>query len=128
MSISRHLSRLSAILVALAIVVLALVSTRSTRAQDGSIAPAFSLARGVVVDVRDPEAAGRIKVKFPWLPSEDPVWARVSLPIGGNRRPAMWSLPEVGEEVVVGFDQGDVRSPIVLGSFWNGERLPTSGR
>ena len=38
--------------------------------------------------------------------------SRVSLALG------IWSLPDVGDEVVVGFDQGDLRNPIV--------RLPAS--
>jgi uncharacterized protein involved in type VI secretion and phage assembly len=58
--------------------------------------------------------------------SLDPVWASAALPLGGNQRLAFWSLSEIGEEVVVGFDQGDLRNPIVVGSFWNGARLPAS--
>jgi type VI secretion system (T6SS) baseplate-like injector VgrG len=124
MSISPRVSRASLAFGIVAIVLLVLVSTRQTRAQ--SFAPAFSLARGIVVDVRDPQAAGRVKVRLPWVPELDPVWARVALPLGGNQRLAFWTLPEIGEEVVVGFDQGDLRNPIVIGSFWNGARLPAS--
>lgn len=105
-------------------VLLVLVLAPPTRAQ--SFAPAFSLGRGIEADVRNPQAAGRVKVRLPWVPELDPVRARVALPLGGNQRVAFWSLPDVGDEVVVGFDQGDLRNPIVIGSFWNGARLTAS--
>ena len=124
MSISPRVSRVSLAAGILAVVLLVLVLARPTRAQ--SFAPAFSLARAIVVDVRDPQAAGRVKVRLPSVPELDPVWAHVMLPLGGNQRLAFWSLPDVGDEVVVGFDQGDVRNPIILGSFWNGTRFPAS--
>jgi uncharacterized protein involved in type VI secretion and phage assembly len=107
----------------------AIVATRAAQAQDASLLvprPGLGLARAVVVDLQDPSAAGRIKVKFPWLPRDVEEWAHVSLPLGGNRT-GLWALPEIGDEVIVGFEHGDVRSPIVLGSLWNGQRPPTSG-
>jgi uncharacterized protein involved in type VI secretion and phage assembly len=78
----------------------------------------------VIVDVQDPDAAGRIKVRFPSLPNNFEAWARVSLPLGGNQT-GLWALPEVGDQVVVGFESGDLRNPIVIGSLWNGKRPPT---
>ena len=120
MNVSPRVSRLSFTLGALVLVILVFVSTRPIRAQ-GSLAPAFSLARAVVVDIRDPQEAGRIKVRYPWLPEVGSVWARLSLPPGAIHRPAGLLLPEVGDEVVVGFDQGDVRLPIVVGFLWNGD-------
>jgi uncharacterized protein involved in type VI secretion and phage assembly len=33
-------------------------------------------------------------------------------------------LPEVGDEVLVGFEQGDLASPYVLGGLYNGRDLP----
>jgi len=118
-----RVSRWSAALCAFA---LGLALTRSTAAQDDgpSARRAFGLVRAIVLDVRDPEAAGRIKVKLPFLPNDSEIWARVSLPLGGNET-GFWALPEIGDEVVVGFEHGDVRAPIVIGSLWNGKRRPS---
>jgi uncharacterized protein involved in type VI secretion and phage assembly len=103
--------------------VLGLALTRSTAAQDEAFSGgrAFGLVRGIVVDVQDPDAAGRIKVKFPFLPNSPEIWARVSLPLGGNQT-GLWALPDIGDEVVVGFEQGDPRRPFVIGSVWDGKR------
>ena len=130
MNIFPRISRWSASLFMLCILAVALTATKPTQAQDANppgLRPALGLARALVVDVRDPQAAGRIKVKFPWLPGEVETWARVSLPLGGNRT-GLWALPEVGDEVLVGFEHGDVRSPIVIGSLWDGKPPPASGR
>jgi uncharacterized protein involved in type VI secretion and phage assembly len=127
MNILPNISKWPVLLVAFCILAVALTATRPTQAQDSGQRPAFGLARAQVVDVRDPESAGRIKVKFPWLPREVETWARVSLPLGGNRT-GLWALPEVGDEVVIGFEHGDLNSPIVVGSFWNGDRPPTCGQ
>src|SRR5262249_19660009 len=33
----------------------------------------------------------------------------------------LFYLPEIGDEVVVGFDHGDIHRPFILGSLWNGQ-------
>jgi Rhs element Vgr protein len=82
------------------------------------------LAVGVVDDIDDPNAWGRVRVKFPWLdPDLDSVWARLALPAAGAER-GFFFIPEVGDEVVVGFLDGDLRFPVVLGSLWNGAGAP----
>jgi phage protein D/phage baseplate assembly protein gpV len=80
----------------------------------------------IVDDVADPMNRGRVKLQFPWL-SGDYVsdWARVAMPGAGAGRGTMW-LPESGDEVLVAFEQGDVRRPVVLGGLWNGQDVPPS--
>jgi phage protein D len=80
-----------------------------------------------VTDVSDPDGLGRVKVKFPWL-SDTYVsdWARTVQPGAGPQRGAV-VLPEVNDEVLVGFEQGDLRRPYVLGGLWNGVDKPKLG-
>ncbi|HZC72430.1 MAG TPA: phage baseplate assembly protein V [Jatrophihabitans sp.] len=77
------------------------------------------LVCGVVTNVDDPTKKGRIKVALPWLsPSYESDWARVVNLAAGARSGAMF-LPEVGDEVLVGFEFGDARRPYVLGGLIN---------
>ncbi|NLG22760.1 MAG: VgrG-related protein [Actinomycetales bacterium] len=75
---------------------------------------------GQVTDVKDPEKMGRVKVKLPWLDDAyvSP-WARTVHAGAGNER-GWLVMPEVGDEVLVDFELGDVRRPYVLGGLYNG--------
>lgn len=79
---------------------------------------------GQVNDVKDPQNLGRVTLAFPWL-SDDYVsdWARTVQPGAGQDRGAM-VIPEVGDEVMVAFEQGDFRCPYVLGGLYNGVDRP----
>lgn len=84
----------------------------------------FGLAVGVVTNNQDPDGLGRVRVRFPWLSaSEESHWARVAVPMGGKDR-GVYFLPEVDDEVLVAFEQGDLRLPYVLGALWNGQDAP----
>jgi uncharacterized protein involved in type VI secretion and phage assembly len=82
-------------------------------------APIYGVVIGVVSDCDDPERRGRVKLKLPWL-SDDYAsdWARVAGP-GAGRKRGIAFIPEVNDEVLVAFEQGDVRSPFVLGGLWS---------
>lgn len=84
----------------------------------------YGVVIGIVTNNEDPEGLGRIKVKFPWLSDEDESdWARVATLMAGNER-GTYFLPEVEDEVLVAFEQGDVRFPYVIGALWNGKDKP----
>ncbi len=91
------------------------------------------LVIALVTDNQDPKGYGRVKVKYPWL-AEDQAsdWARVIAPGAGNNR-GLEFLPEVNDEVLVGFELGDIQYPYVLGGLWNGkdvipERVTSGGQ
>lgn len=76
------------------------------------------LTIGVVTNLNDPDAAGRVKVKLPVLGADvETDWARVATPFGGAERGFSF-LPEVNDEVLVGFEGGDPARPVVLGALW----------
>lgn len=67
---------------------------------------------------------GVVKVKFPWLAdTEESFWARVALPGAGHER-GVFFIPEVNDEVLVAFEQGDFNRPYILGGLYNGKDKP----
>ena len=78
------------------------------------IAPAFrGWSIGTVVDNEDPEEQGQVKVMFPWLsPDYISAWARV-MQIGASKVGGgfLW-IPEIGDEVLIGFDRGSIDHPV----------------
>jgi uncharacterized protein involved in type VI secretion and phage assembly len=87
----------------------------------------YGVAPAVVSAINDPDGQGRIKVKLPWSPDAGgegyEAWARMATLFAGRDR-GSWFLPEVGDEVLVAFEQGDPRRPYVLGGLWNGQDNP----
>src|SRR5262249_33723824 len=81
-------------------------------------------AKGVAVAVvrenKDDSGMARVKVSYPWHEQpQQSYWARATTPIAAKQR-GLDFLPEVGDEVLVAFDRGDIRFPYVLGALWNG--------
>ncbi len=76
-----------------------------------------------VVDIADPERLNRVQVRllaFDAVEGQDaPLWARVVCPFAGADRGA-FLMPDVDDEVLVVFLQGDPRYPLVMGGLWNG--------
>lgn len=88
---------------------------------------ANGLVAGVVTNIQDPDKSGRVKVKFPSLSTADEsAWARVIAPGAGQTR-GIEFLPEINDEVMVGFEQGDLRYPVVLGGVWSKKFMPPIG-
>jgi uncharacterized protein involved in type VI secretion and phage assembly len=78
---------------------------------------------GLVTNNADPENLGRVKVKIPALDAESH-WCRLASTMTGGRRGIAF-LPEVNDEVVVAFQNGDPNHAYVLGAVWNGnDALP----
>ncbi|GAA3553259.1 VgrG-related protein [Kribbella ginsengisoli] len=74
---------------------------------------------GIVSNNLDPLGKGRVKVILPWLsPDYETGWAAVVQAGAGERSGALF-LPETGDEVMVGFEFGDLQRPYVLGGIVN---------
>jgi uncharacterized protein involved in type VI secretion and phage assembly len=83
---------------------------------------------GIVTSIDDPESQGRVKVKFPWLQDDaESPWARLVSFMAGAERGAVFR-PEVDDEVLVIFEQGDMRFPYIIGALWNGQDAMPSER
>lgn len=80
-----------------------------------------------VVSLDDPDGRNRIQVRLlahDGVDQQDvPLWARVVAPFAGDDRGAFF-LPDVDDEVLVVFLQGDTRYPLIIGGLWNGAANP----
>ncbi len=83
------------------------------------------LVLGVVTNIEDEEGLGRVKVRYPSLGADaESNWARVIAPGAGDKR-GLDVRPEVNDEVVVAFERGDTRTPLILGGVWSAKaKLP----
>ncbi len=92
-----------------------------------SIGPGRNGLYGVVVGTvktNKLDALGRIEVKLEGLSdAEIGHWARIAVPMAGAQR-GMFFLPDVNDEVLVAFEQGDITRPYILGGLWNGKDTP----
>ena len=81
-----------------------------------------------VSDNNDPKGQGRVKVQFYWQRplSLSTNWLRVQTPDAGSSDKVSsnrgWvTIPEVGDQVMVGFEHGDPHRPFVMGSLFHGK-------
>ena len=83
------------------------------------------LVIGIVTTVGNPQgSAGDVKVKYTSLGDQvESNWARV-VTLGAGCSRGMTFLPEINDEVIVGFEGGDARRPVVLGGVYNGQDVP----
>ncbi|MGQ4330377.1 phage baseplate assembly protein V [Streptomyces hayashii] len=67
---------------------------------------------------------GRVKVSFPGLSDRfTSCWAPCANPTAGDGTGLYW-LPEIGDQVLVAFELGDLGKPYVIGGLWNTGRPP----
>src|ERR1700755_1792849 len=82
------------------------------------------VAVGIVTNIVNEQGDYRVKVRYPWLPNggqdgEESYWCRIVSYMAGKDRGVFW-LPEVEDEVLVAFVNGDFGQPILLGALLNG--------
>ena len=69
----------------------------------------------------DPEGLGRVKVEFFWgMATKTSQWMRMIQQHGGAGK-GSYFIPEIGEEVLVGFEGGNAQCPYVMGTQYNGK-------
>jgi uncharacterized protein involved in type VI secretion and phage assembly len=80
-----------------------------------------------VVSVDDPERMSRVQIRLMGCDDAEAQdaapWARVVCPFAGVDRGAFF-IPDVDDEVLVVFQNGDPSYPLVLGGLWNGDAAP----
>ena len=102
-------------------------SPRETNVEDGGYVKGVGIA--IVTQNKDPEGYGRVKVRYTWSDEQrESVWARVALPMAGDDR-GFAMIPEVGDEVAVCFERGDLRFPIIIGALFGGKaKIPYANK
>jgi uncharacterized protein involved in type VI secretion and phage assembly len=79
---------------------------------------------GIVKSVDDPRGEARIQLEFRNMPeAQKSNWAPVAVPLAGKNR-GMFFMPEIEDEVLVAFENGDFDHPFVVGFLWNGVDTP----
>ncbi len=75
-----------------------------------------------VIDLRDPRRLGRVRVRYHWPVSKpadaESSWLRVSTPYSGDGKGQLFT-PEVGSQVLVGYEHGLAERPVVLGNVFH---------
>lgn len=103
-----------------------------TRKMDGN-------STAYITDIEDPYKEGRVRVRFTWQGAHPSVtspkvafteedstpWIRMTMPAAGNA--INYMKPCIGDEVIVGFENGNLERPYVIGSVFNkSKNLPVT--
>jgi len=83
------------------------------------------LQPGIVTNNKDEQKQGRIKVKFAWSADDETYWARTMHAAAGGEDHGTHFIPRVGDMVLVGFENGDVSHPVILGALYHSEDKPS---
>lgn len=90
---------------------------------DADVFPSAPQQRAKVVENKDEQKLGRIRVQFPWQEIQSKEmktpWLRIAVPYAGASKGYQF-VPEIGEEVMVGFEMNNAERPYIIGSFYNG--------
>jgi len=86
--------------------------------------PSGESQSAIVTDTNDPDGMGRIRARFFWQDNNDQTpWLRVITPYAGSNK-GMFFIPEIGEEVLIGFENSNAQKPFVIGSHFTGKKKP----
>ena len=88
--------------------------------------PLAETQMATVLSNADPQGKGRVRVRMNWQTNGMQTgWVRVMTPDGGSSDDVKSNrgfvfIPEVGDQVLLGFRHGDPARPYILGSLFNG--------
>ena len=88
--------------------------------------PLAETQMATVLSNADPDGKGRVRVRMNWqTDGMQTSWVRVMTPDGGSSSDVKSNrgfvfIPEVGDQVLLGFRHGDPARPYVMGSLFNG--------
>jgi phage baseplate assembly protein gpV len=84
----------------------------------------YGVTTGRVINPIDPLIMGRVQVQLPFIDALDlSPWARVATPMVGQMA-GNYFIPNLGDEVLVAFEHGDVNAPYILGCLWTAMAPP----
>lgn len=85
----------------------------------------YGVTVGIVTNIDDPDKLGRVKVKLinRGSSNDETDFIRVCSPMVGKKW-GMFFFPEVGDEVLVAFSNGEIIRPYVIGCLWNQSYAP----
>ncbi|MGM5631940.1 contractile injection system protein, VgrG/Pvc8 family [Apibacter raozihei] len=89
---------------------------------DENAIPECEEQSAIVMDNNDPDGMSRIRVQFAWQKPFNGMtpWIRSITPYAGSGK-GMHVVPEIGEEVIVSFENGNAEKPVSLGAMFNGK-------
>ncbi|WP_223648594.1 type VI secretion system Vgr family protein [Hymenobacter psoromatis] len=77
-----------------------------------------------VIDLQDPKRLGRVRVRYHWAVAQpqdaESGWLRVSTPYAGDGKGHLFT-PEVGSQLLVGYEQGLAELPVGLGNLFHAQ-------
>jgi type VI secretion system secreted protein VgrG len=83
------------------------------------VEPICEAQSAIVTDNFDPKGLGRVRVRFHWMnPNKKSPWLRMMMPHAGGGKGAFF-IPEIAEEVIVGFENSSPTKPYVQGAMYN---------
>lgn len=96
-----------------------------TLPDDHIVMPRAFAEPAIVIDNTDPKNKGRVKVRFAWQPeSLSTNWIQVQTPDAGSsgavpKNRGFFFIPEIDDQVIIGFQYGDPSRPYVMGSLYH---------
>jgi phage baseplate assembly protein gpV len=84
----------------------------------------YGVTVGRVINPLDPLTLGRVQLQLPMIDDvELSPWARVAVPMAGIMH-GHYFIPNVGDEVLVAFENGELTAPYIIGSLWTATAPP----
>lgn len=101
---------------------------KNENASSGNVQAIKGLHIGKVIQIdEDPTKEYNILIELPLFKSDQPnkVWARFSTFWASNKYGAFF-LPDIDDEVVVGFFDNDANKPVIMGSLYSSKQGPAN--